>query len=257
MLDGISKDGFKLNLSEFFTNIFKENGQKLDFSNPDNFLFKIFKTVSKSDGIQETKNTAQKLLINAFKFAKQSQELKDKISNLIFKNTHKTGNLVKLEDVQSFVSAIFNSNEFEVLFSDLVQSLISIDKIEWDKINSFNDLVQYVFVKFVNVKNTSLGQRVNELVKSLLSDESIKKLISKISLSMLKGYPEITKGINDSELESLFNSAIGKYNELDRVFKFENIYESLLGYLGSHIGNVDLDRIIWIVEKWIQQNFWK
>ncbi len=74
---------------------------------------------------------------------------------------------------------------------------------------------------------------------------------------MLKGYPEITKGINDSELESLFNSAIGKYNELDRVFKFENIYESLLGYLGSHIGNVDLDRIIWIVEKWIQQNFWK
>lgn len=243
MLDGISKDGFKLNLSEFFTNIFKENGQKLDFSNPDNFLFKIFKTVSKSDGIQETKNTAQKLLINAFKFAKQSQELKDKISNLIFKNTHKTGNLVKLEDVQSFVSAIFNSNEFEVLFSDLVQSLISIDKIEWDKINSFNDLVQYVFVKFVNVKNTSLGQRVNELVKSLLSDESIKKLISKISLSMLKGYPEITKGINDSELESLFNSAIGKYNELDRVFKFENIYESLLGYLGSHIGNVDLDEL--------------
>ncbi len=60
---------------------------------------------------------------------------------------------------------------------------------------------------------------------------------------MLKGYPEITKGINDSELESLFNSAIGKYNELDRVFKFENIYESLLGYLGSHIGNVDLDEL--------------
>lgn len=243
MLDGISKDGFKLNLSEFFTNIFKANGQKLDFSNPNNFLFKIFKTVSKSDGIQETKNTTQKLLINAFKFAKQSQELKDKISNLIFKNTHKTGNLVKLEDVQSFVSAIFNSNEFEVLFSDLVQSLISIDKIEWDKINSFNDLVQYVFVKFVNVKNTSLGQRANELVKSLLNNESIKKLISKISLSMLKGYPEITKGINDSELESLFNSAIGKYNELDRVFKFENIYESLLRYLGSHIGNVDLDEL--------------
>ncbi|MBD4919646.1 hypothetical protein GUF71_16295, partial [Xanthomonas citri pv. citri] len=52
MLDGISKDGFKLNLSEFFTNIFKANGQKLDFSNPNNFLFKIFKTVSKSDGIQ-------------------------------------------------------------------------------------------------------------------------------------------------------------------------------------------------------------
>lgn len=243
MLDGFSKDGFKLNISEFFTNIFKANGQKLDFSSPNNFLFKIFKTVSKSDGIQETKNTAQKLLINAFKFAKQSQELKDKISNLIFKNTHKTGNLVKLEDVQSFVSAIFNSNEFEVLFSDLVQSLISIDKIEWDKINSFNDLVQDVFVKFVNVKNTSLGQRANELVKSLLRDESIKKLISKISLSMLKGYPEITKGINDSELESLFNSAIGKYNELDRVFKFENIYESLLGYLGSHIGNVDLDEL--------------
>ncbi|UOE63478.1 SGNH/GDSL hydrolase family protein [Mycoplasmopsis bovis] len=243
MLDGISKDGFKLNLSEFFTNIFEANWQKLDFSNPNNFLFKIFKTVSKSDGIQETKNTAQKLLINAFKFAKQSQELKDKISNLIFKNTHKTGNLVKLEDVQSFVSAIFNSNEFEVLFSDLVQSLISIDKIEWDKINSFNDLVQDVFVKFVNVKNTSLGQRANELVKSLLNNESIKKLISKISLSMLKGYPEITKGIKDSELENLFNSAIGKYHELDRVFKFENIYESLLGYLGSHIGNVDLDEL--------------
>ncbi|WP_429992208.1 hypothetical protein, partial [Mycoplasmopsis bovis] len=72
---------------------------------------------------------------------------------------------------------------------------------------------------------------------------SIKKLISKISLSMLKGYPEITKGINDSELESLFNSAIGKYNELDRVFKFENIYESLLGYLCSHFGNVDLDEL--------------
>ncbi len=243
MLDGFSKDGFKLNLSEFFTNIFNANGQKLDFSSPENFLFKIFKTVSKSDGIQETKNTAQKLLINAFKLAKQSQELKDKISNLIFKNIHKTGNLVKLEDVQSFVSAIFNSNEFEVLFSDLVQSLISIDKIEWDKINSFNDLVQDVFVKFVNVKNTSLGQRANELVKSLLRDESIKKLISKISLSMLKGYPEIAKGINVSELESLFNSAIGKYNELDRVFKFENIYESLLGYLGSHIGNVDLDKL--------------
>ncbi len=69
----------------------------------------------------------------------------------------------------------------------LYKVLISIDKIEWDKINSFNDLVQYVFVKFVNVKNTSLGQRVNELVKSLLSDESIKKLISKISLSTVKG----------------------------------------------------------------------
>lgn len=80
-------------------------------------------------------------------------------------------------------------------------------------------------------------------MKYLFKDESIKKLILKILLSMLKGYLEIIKGISDYEFENLFYSVIGKYNEFDKVFKFENIYELLLGYLGLYIGNVDLDEL--------------
>ncbi|MBD4759840.1 hypothetical protein GUG22_25190, partial [Xanthomonas citri pv. citri] len=53
----------------------------------------------------------------------------------------------------------------------------------------------------------------------------------------------ITKDIDSNKLEELFYSLIGKYNDLDKIFEFENIYESLLGYLGLHIGNIDFEEL--------------
>ncbi|WP_331696942.1 multifunctional lipase MilA [Mycoplasmopsis agalactiae] len=243
LFDDVSKDGFKFDLSKFFAGIFKANEKNLNFSSPDNFLFKIFKSVAKSEKVQENKNTTQKLLINAFKFTKQSPELRAKISGYIFQNTNKTSELVNKEDIQKLINAIFDSNEFKVIFSDLAQSIIGLNKTDWEDISSFEDLVQDVFVKFVNIKNTSLGRRANELVKSLFKKDDIKRLIAKISSGLLKSYPKITKDIDSNKLEELFYSLIGKYDDLDKIFKFENIYESLLGYLGSHIGNIDFEEL--------------
>lgn len=77
----------------------------------------------------------------------------------------------------------------------------------------------------------------------MFKKDDIKCLIVKILLGLLKSYFKIIKDIDSNKLEELFYSFIGKYDDLDKIFKFENIYELLLGYLGLYIGNIDFEEL--------------
>lgn len=77
----------------------------------------------------------------------------------------------------------------------------------------------------------------------MFKKDDIKCLIVKILLGLLKSYFKIIKDIDSNKLEELFYSFIGKYYDLDKIFKFENIYELLLGYLGLYIGNIDFEEL--------------
>lgn len=78
----------------------------------------------------------------------------------------------------------------------------------------------------------------------MFKKDDIKCLIVKIVLGLLKSYFMIIKDIDSNKLEELFYSFIGKYNDLDKIFEFENIYELLLGYLGLYIGNIDFEELL-------------
>lgn len=78
----------------------------------------------------------------------------------------------------------------------------------------------------------------------MFKKDDIKCLIVKIVLGLLKSYFKIIKDIDSNKLEELFYSFIGKYDDLDKIFKFENIYELLLGYLGLYIGNIDFEELL-------------
>lgn len=78
----------------------------------------------------------------------------------------------------------------------------------------------------------------------MFKKDDIKRLIVKIVLGLLKSYFKIIKDIDSNKLEELFYSFIGKYDDLDKIFKFENIYELLLGYLGLYIGNIDFEELL-------------
>ncbi|WP_429979384.1 hypothetical protein, partial [Mycoplasmopsis bovis] len=77
----------------------------------------------------------------------------------------------------------------------------------------------------------------------------------RISEDNFKGYTSITKGIGDDKLLSLFYDVFGKYDELDRVFKFENIYESLLSYLGTNSGNINLTELSYQLNRKLERAF--
>nr|BBJ33363.1 hypothetical protein MBKG4397_5290 [Mycoplasmopsis bovis] len=255
LLTEVSRSGIKnISFSNILSSAWSQLKKNFEGKRLDESLIKIAKAFANAES-QNAKNALGKLLGNAFKYAKNSPELINKISNFILDQSSTAAKNISSSDLSEFIKAIFNSNEFEALFSDLAKSLVQINKENWNEITSFADLVRYVFVNFVTGKNQSIGPRANEAMKSLLRNENVKKSTIKILLSTLKGYTSITKGIGDDKLLSLFYDVFGKYDELDRVFKFENIYESLLSYLGTNSGNINLTELSYQLNRKLERAF--